>query len=118
MVFCPVCGGELFIKVLKCKRCGTKIIGEFDRTPFDRLNKEQMEFILDFLKSWGNFSDLARKYNLSYPTVRSKFAQILEVMGLKDEVDLKIMEVLDKVERGEITPEEAEKVIRNLKGNG
>lgn len=106
------------MKVIKCERCGTKIVGKFDRTPFDRLNEEQMEFILDFLKSWGNFSDLARKYDLSYPTVRSKFAQILEVMGLNDEGDLKIMDILNMVERGEITPEEAEKMIRNLRGNG
>jgi len=82
---CPACGGELEIRELACKRCSTRIIGKFKRTPFEYLSEEQLMFLLEFLKSWGNFSEVARKLKLSYPTVRSRYAEILRVLGLEEE---------------------------------
>ena len=111
---CPVCGGELVVRVLECGQCGTRIEGTFTRSPFERLNEEQVEFLLEFLKSEGNFSEVARKLGLSFPTVKMRLHSILKTLGVKPEGMKKppTSEVIEMLERGEITVSEAEKLLK------
>ncbi len=111
---CPVCGGNLVVKVLECEECGTRIEGTFERSPFERLSEEQTEFLLEFLKSEGNFTEVARKLGLSFPTVKVRFHAILEILGIKPEGMKKppASEVIEMLERGEITASEAEKLLK------
>jgi len=107
-----VCGGELVARVLECKVCGTQVHGKFLRSPFDRLDDEQTEFLLEFLRSEGNFTELARRMNLSFPTVKSRFYAILRTLGIEKRRKTTVSNVLDMLERGEISADEAEKLLR------
>ncbi|NPB04147.1 MAG: DUF2089 domain-containing protein [Thermotogae bacterium] len=111
---CPICGGKLAVKTVRCLSCGAEITANFSSTPFDSLSQEQLDFLIEFLKTWGNFSQLARRLGVSYPTVRSKYAKILEDMGIVSEGEegLSAGEVLDMLERGEIDVSEAERLLR------
>ncbi len=111
---CPVCGGDLVVRVLECRECGTRIEGRFERSPFERLEKDQIDFLIEFLKSEGNFSDLARKLDLSFPTVKARFHAILKTMGIVPEGTerAEISDILNMLEKGEITVDEAEKLLK------
>ncbi len=115
---CPVCGGQLKVEKYKCLSCGTEITGNFEICELCQLTDEQMEFLRVFLQTWGNFSEVARKLGLSYPTVRQRYKEILESLGYEVEEeeskeDIDISELIDMLENGELSVDE---VIKKLKG--
>jgi len=76
----------LKVRMLVCEECGTEIRGDFTQNPFSGLTEEQLDFLYEFLKTWGNFSELARKLNVSYPTVRNRYEEILRSLGLLEDL--------------------------------
>ncbi len=114
---CPVCEGNLKAVKLKCETCGTVIENSFDFPKLLQLSKEQLEFVIVFLKSRGNIKDVERELGISYPTVRAKLDQVVEILG--DSIPSKNRntreEILTKIESGEISPEEAVMLFNNLK---
>ena len=47
---CPVCHGHLKITTVKCDDCGLELKNDFDLSIFDRLNNDDYEFLIAFLK--------------------------------------------------------------------
>ena len=106
---CPVCEGNLKAVKLKCDTCGTVIENTFDFPKLLKLSREQLEFVTVFLKSRGNIKDVERELGISYPTVRAKLDQIVDLIS--DERPVKDSgsheDILNKLERGEISADEA-----------
>lgn len=74
-------------------------------------------FIEIFMKCRGNIKDVERELKISYPTVRAKLDEVIEALGYnvkpdKEQVNEAKNSILDALEKGEITAEEA---IRKLK---
>jgi len=111
---CPVCSGKLYISELACRDCDTKIRGEFEIPPFLRLDEAEQEFLILFLRSRGSLRELQRELGLSYPTVRNRLDALLAKLGILSghATHEEITEVLDKLEAGELSAEEALKLIR------
>ena len=113
---CPVCGQkEMYIAKIKCKVCGTAMENQFEFNKFLRLSEDQIEFVEAFLKNRGNFKEMERELGLSYPTLRSRLENILEVLGLKQEKENESSSafvVLEMLENGEITADEAVKILK------
>lgn len=122
---CPVCDHELIITRVYCDHCGTSISGQFEMmtSPFNRLNREQMDFLLTFIRCEGKFNRMEEELNLSYPTIKNRFNEILVTMGVELDNQAVInpltekeqMEILKKLNKGKITPEEAEMQLRGEK---
>jgi len=113
---CPACGAKLTIKVLECEKCKTRIEGAFPIPLFCDLDEEDARMLYLFLKSRGNLSEVAKQLGISYPTARQKFEDFLKKIGIEPSYPKeKVQEILEMLERGEITPEEAEKRIKGLK---
>lgn len=121
---CPACKGELIITRLECSNCNTKVEGEYRQCRFCGLSGESLEFIELFVKNRGNIKEMERELGISYPTVRSRLMSVVEELGYKAEIGQqeqqmtdKRMEILEKVERREISVDEAsEKIVQfNLK---
>lgn len=111
---CPICGREMIITRLKCPRCNITIEGEFWVGKLASLSQEEQEFLELFLRTRGNVKEMERILRLSYPTVRSRLDNILRSIGLppiEEEIKTKAQEVIDKLERGEITVQEALKIL-------
>ncbi|ERI92110.1 hypothetical protein HMPREF1982_02650 [Clostridiales bacterium oral taxon 876 str. F0540] len=106
---CPVCSAKLRVTRLKCNKCGTVIENDFELSKFEYLSSEQLSFMEVFLKCRGNIKDVEKELGISYPTVRAKLDDVVSALGYtvvkKPTVNSK--EVLDMLERGEITPEQA-----------
>ncbi len=77
---CPVCGKEMEVTALDCSNCDTTITGSFSRDKFSRLNEEQLKFVEVFIKSRGNIKEVEREMGISYPTVRSRLDEVVDVL--------------------------------------
>lgn len=112
---CPVCGDDLYVTKLSCHNCHTQIEGDFSLCKFCKLTDEQKSFVEIFLKSRGNIKEIEKELGISYPTVRGKLENVIEALGysskpIKPVVDKK--EILKKLNNGEITTEEALKLLQ------
>lgn len=117
---CPVCGHKLGVSKLTCHHCETTIEGDFESCRFCGLTADQKSFVEVFLRSRGNIKEVERELGISYPTVRSRLDNVLEAMGYRvDQMDRaeagqRRKEVLDQLARGEISAEEAVKLLKAL----
>ncbi len=115
---CPVCNHELQITKLSCTYCRTNLEGEFTSCKFCRLPAEQLEFIEVFIKCRGNIKDVEKELGISYPTVRNRLNGAIEVLGYQvEKTDLEEEKsqrqtILEALEKGEITAEEATNRLR------
>ncbi|HAZ37517.1 MAG TPA: hypothetical protein DEF85_06165 [Clostridiaceae bacterium] len=112
---CPVCNSKLKVVKLKCDNCGTVIENEFELSKFAYLSAEELNFIEVFLKCRGSIKDVEKELGVSYPTVRGKLDDVLSSLGytVTKEKSPDNKEVLDSLEKGEITPDEAIKILNN-----
>ena len=116
VVRCPACGEGLRISRLACEGCGTKIEGDFEGCPFCVLDPEEAEFLFTFVKVGGAIKDMEKELGISYPTVKNRLAKIQERLGLRaadapaaEAVDR--VRVLERLQKGEITYEEAMELL-------
>jgi len=118
---CPVCDHEMKISKLTCTYCPTKIEGEFSSCKFCRLPAEQLIFMEAFVKCRGNIKEVEKELGISYPTVRSRLDSVIEALGYgmdkervpenekvnSQEESLRRQGILEALERGEISAQEA-----------
>ncbi len=114
---CPVCSSTLKATRLSCNTCGTVIENDFSLSKFDRLSGEQLAFAEVFIKNSGSIKDVEKELGISYPTVKAKLNDLIKAFGynVEDEKPSNTGSVIDQLERGEITPEEALRKINENK---
>ena len=110
---CPVCESGMAVSELTCESCGTSVRGRFRVPDLCRLPDELYQFLLVFIKNRGGIRDVEKELGMSYPTVRSRLVMVLAALGYGEAgAASRSNEVIERLERGEITPEEAEKLLR------
>lgn len=111
---CPVCSSKLNVTKLKCKKCDTVIENDFELSKFSYLTMEQLNFVEVFIKCRGNIKDVEKELGISYPTVRGKLEDLIASLGYtqSNEKEDNRAEVIDKLEKGEITAEQALDLLR------
>lgn len=92
---CPGCQGNLQISTLKCPDCGLELKNDFELSCFDRLNDEQLQFLLEFLKSRGNLSEVQADLNMTYSVVKRKLDDLLAALNLGTTKDTERAEKID-----------------------
>jgi hypothetical protein len=113
---CPVCSGRLHVTHLRCAECATELAGEFIPNEFARLAPDKLEFLRTFMSCRGNLKEVEGALGISYPTVRARLDSVLAALGLgatdarDNEADKAA--VLEALERGELSMEEAERRLR------
>jgi len=121
---CPACGENLDVTQMSCSACDTVIQGSFSPCVFCKLSPESLHFLEIFVKNRGNLKEMERELRQPYPTLRSKLNGIVKEMGFEvkpgedeegDEVAIQRREVLDKLDRGEISAAEATESLSGLK---
>ncbi len=79
---CPSCGQLLHVVRLGCTGCSTTVEGDYALPLLAHLPMEDLTFVLNFLKSGGSLKDLARLYEVSYPTVRNRLDALIDKIKL------------------------------------
>jgi hypothetical protein len=115
---CPVCNQELVISSLACRHCQTRLEGGFTSCKFCKLPAEQQEFIEVFIKCRGSIKDVEKELGISYPTVRNRLDGLIHALGYRAErpdhaaEKTRKQEILTALEAGEITAQEAAKLLK------
>lgn len=110
---CPVCNEDLNVTRLECSHCNTAIEGNFTQCKFCKLDDNQKSFVEVFIKNRGNIKEIEKEMGISYPTVRNKLENIINELGYSPKPTSKLdkKEILAKLSRGEITADEAVKLL-------
>ncbi len=117
---CPACSAATKVSELTCTGCGLTMQGNFDTDPFLHLSGEEVDFALVFIKNRGNIKEVERELNISYPTVRARLNTLIAALGFSSEESEEDagtnprMEIITRMEREEISPSEAAKLLKNL----
>jgi len=120
---CPSCEQQLNVTELSCPACDLRIKGHFQRgCRFCGLDPEQARMLDVFLSCRGVLRDMEKVLGLSYPTVRSRVDAMLNALGYTpreearaiDELAEQRRAILDQLQAGEITAEEASTRLKAL----
>jgi hypothetical protein len=107
-------GSPIVVERVRLPDRDVALEGEFALPQLARLSAEDQVFVAAFLKSHGSIKEMEQVFGISYPTVKSRLNRIAAQLEFV-ETDPRPLrnEILDRLERGEISPAEA---IRELEG--
>jgi hypothetical protein len=87
---------------------GVTIHGEFDLPPLARLRYEDQVFVSEFVRCHGSIKHMEKAFGISYPTVKNRLNRIVQQLQLVEvEQPSRHDDLLDRLERGEISAEQA-----------
>ncbi len=116
---CPSCSGKLVVTQLCCTDCKTAISGSFELPQFASLAPEEENFLRVFLAARGSIKEVERQLGISYPTVKGKLEALLNKLGLgslQEEAKRRRLGVVEQLERGEITAQQAIVLLKKMEG--
>jgi hypothetical protein len=121
---CPTCDSKLEIRELSCVNCGTTIRGRWESSPLQSLSGDQQAFLVLFVRSRGNLSEVERALGVSYPTVRAKLEDLINALAdvstlestAEPDAAPSRREILERVASGEIRAHEALELLRQQSG--
>lgn len=109
-------GAEVRIEKLRLVNSGIAIEGDFELPPLAQLTIEDQIFVTAFVRCQGSIKDMEELFGISYPTVKnrlSRIAQKLEFVEINPPATN--VEVLNQLEKGEISVEDAIKKMGGSK---
>ncbi|OLZ10644.1 DUF2089 domain-containing protein [Sulfobacillus thermosulfidooxidans] len=120
---CPSCRHPLEITALHCPHCDIVIQGRFHNSPALSLSEDQLAFLKVFVLSRGNLKEIERILGISYPTVRNKLDQLVEVFqgrpGEETSSPPKVSrnEILQRIAQKELSVQDGLKLLDDLARN-
>ena len=119
---CPSCSSPLVVTQLNCTVCGTGVVGKFELSPFFRLSPESLKFLEFFVRNRGNVKEMERETGESYWAIRRQLDEVIAEMGFEEapkdsDFSTQRQEILAQLSRGEITVQEATKLLTQIKGD-
>ena len=107
-------GAPLIVERVRLADRDIVIEGAFELPQLARLALEEQIFIAAFLKRHGSIKDMEQVFGVSYPTIKARLNRIAAALEFVDTNPTPPRsEVLDRLDRGEITAAEA---IAELEG--
>ena len=112
---CPCCSSSMEIERLRCTSCDVAVEGRIPIPRLARLSAEDREFVELFVRSSGSLKAVAEKMGISYPTIRSRLNRIIQALEQEEDSERTIRnQILDEVEQGLISVDEAVRRLREL----
>lgn len=111
-------GSSLIIERVRIPEKGIAVEGAFTLPQLARLTLEDQVFIVAFLRSHGSIKEMEQVFGVSYPTIKARLTRIAGQFEFVDNNPAPARtevrsDVLDRLNRGEISPDEA---IQALEG--
>src|SRR5579864_4229903 len=92
------------------------IEGRFELPQLARLNLEDQVFITAFVRSHGSIKEMEQIFGVSYPTIKSRLTRIADSLEFVENNPAPSQaEILDRLKRGQITPQDAIDELEALK---
>lgn len=109
-------GGSFKVERIRVLETGAVIEGAFDPPALAMLTPEDQVFVVAFVRAHGSIKEMEKLFGISYPTVKNRINRIAERLELVEiNPPAPGLEVLERLERGDISVDEA---IEQLRGKG
>ena len=112
-------GSPLVIERIRIPEKGMAVEGAFTLPQLARLSLEDQVFIVAFLRSHGSIKEMEQVFGQSYPTIKARLNRIAGQLEFVDtnpapaRTEVRA-EVMDRLARGEISPDEAIEVLEGM----
>lgn len=114
---CLNCDSSLTAAKLHCDTCQVSYVGNFSLPRLARLPAGQQHLAEQLVLAAGNLKLMAANLEVSYPTLRKRLDELVETLdALRSQDDVRAAELLAAVEAGDMQPEVAARLIKELKG--
>jgi hypothetical protein len=104
-------GAPFVVERVRLPETGIAIEGAFELPALAQLPLEDQVFVIAFVQSHGSIKEMERLFGVSYPTIKARLNRLGERLGPALNVQAPVTPerraVLDRLERGEITVQEA-----------
>ena len=101
-------GGPLVVERVRVPEKGITVEGAFTLPELARLSLEDQVFVTAFLRSHGSIKEMERIFGVSYPTIKSRLTRIADSLEfVETNPTPSKSEILERLQRGEITAEDA-----------
>src|ERR1700688_4426601 len=109
-------GQPILVERVRIQEKGIVIEGQFELPQLARLSLEDQVFITAFIRSHGSIKEMEQVFGVSYPTIKSRLNRIAgQLEFIETDPSPSRSEVLDRLNQGEITADEAIRVLQELK---
>ena len=109
-------GGPLVIERVRMPEKHIVVEGAFTLPELARLTLEDQVFVTAFLRSHGSIKEMEQVFGVSYPTIKARLNRIAGQLEFVDtNPSPSRAEVLDRLNKGEISAEEAIQALEALK---
>lgn len=121
---CPICGSELTVSELTCPSCRTTIRNSFELPESALLPREAHQFLAAFIRNRGSLEATAAELRVG-PAAAARQLDLLvehfasprgesEEPALPARLDLRRRNILERLDRGEITAAEATRLLEEM----
>jgi hypothetical protein len=102
-------GGDRFVvERVRLEETGIAIEGAFSPPSLARLSAEDQVFVAAFVRGHGSIKAMEQMFGVSYPTIKARISRIAASLDFVETSPAPPRaDVLDQLERGEISAEEA-----------
>lgn len=101
-------GEQILVERVRLPHRNIAIDGAFELPQLARLSAEDQVFVIAFLRSHGSIKEMEQVFGVSYPTIKTRLARIAASLEFVETNPAPArMEILARLDRGEITAEEA-----------
>jgi hypothetical protein len=105
-------GKTITVERVRLVESDIAIEGSFSLPPLANLSAEDQVFVMVFIRCSGSIKEMEQMFGISYPTVKNRINKIAQQLEFVEIIKASPREeVLEELERGEISAEEA---IRRL----
>ena len=101
-------GSQITVERVRLVDSDIAIEGSLTLPPLASLSAEDQIFVMAFVRCHGSIKEMEEMFGISYPTVKNRINRIARQLEFVEIVKVSPQEeVIDKLERGEISTEEA-----------
>src|SRR4051812_32699103 len=109
-------GGPLVVERVRLPEKQISVQGAFTLPELARLSLEDQVFVIAFLRSHGSIKEMEQVFGVSYPTIKARLNRIAGQLEFVDtNPSPSRAEVLERLNKGEITADDAVRALQALK---
>lgn len=110
-------GQPFMVERVRLAASGIAIEGEFEPPSLAKLAFDDQVFVTAFVRSHGSIREMEKYFGVSYPTIKSRLTRIAQQLDFVEVASADgRSEILAKLERGEISAQEAIEQLKGLPG--
>jgi hypothetical protein len=109
-------GDSLIVERVRLTNSDISVEGSFMLPPLAQLSADDQVFVAAFVGCHGSIKDMEGLFGISYPTVKSRLEKLARQLKMVEAVPISVLDtgkaVLDQLDKGEISVEEALRSLR------